>query len=109
MNYLEPLENIQADGDHATRASGRVLENADRAADWYDASSHADARRDRQPAAAWTDAPPGDLVLILGSASSGMRPVDPPPAPAHTVVSVIGQRRGARPLRLRVRWLCHEP
>ena len=36
-HYLELLENIQVHGYHVMRGRGRVLENAEIAADWYDA------------------------------------------------------------------------
>src|SRR6188472_1745688 len=36
-HYLELLENIQVHGYHMMRGRGRVLENAEIAADWYDA------------------------------------------------------------------------
>jgi len=36
-HYLELLENIQVHGYHLMRGRGRVLENAEVAADWYDA------------------------------------------------------------------------
>ena len=35
--YLELLENIQVHGYHRMRGRGRVLENREIAADWYDA------------------------------------------------------------------------
>ena len=36
-HYLELLENIQVHGYHMMRGRGRVFENAEIAADWYDA------------------------------------------------------------------------
>jgi hypothetical protein len=36
-HYLELLERIQVHGYHPMQGQGRVLENADIAADWYDA------------------------------------------------------------------------
>src|SRR5919106_570250 len=37
-HYLELLENIQVHGYHLMRGRGRVLENAEIAADWYEAT-----------------------------------------------------------------------
>ena len=66
-HYLELLENIQVHGYHLMRGRGRVLENAEIAADWYDATwtpTLAAIERLRL-GQLYRDAPPGDLFLVL--------------------------------------------
>ena len=66
-HYLELLENIQVHGYHMMRVRGRVLEDAEIAADWYDAIYEPTlAAIDRLPRRrVYRDAPPGDLFLLL--------------------------------------------
>jgi hypothetical protein len=104
-HYLELLENIQVHGYHMMRGRGRVLENAEIAADWYDAiyaptlaaieSLHLD-RPDRE-------APAGDLFLVLHRHRRDAFPSTGCPHLAQTVVSVIGDGERRRPLRLPAR------
>jgi hypothetical protein len=100
-HYLELLENIQIHGYHMMRARGRVVANADIAANWYDAiyeptlAAIAGLRLGR----AYQDAPPGDLFLVLHRHRRDAFPSTGCPHLAQTVVSVIGdsgQRRGLR-------------
>jgi hypothetical protein len=83
------------------RARGRVVANADIAANWYDAiyeptlAAIAGLRLGR----AYQDAPPGDLFLVLHRHRRDAFPSTGCPHLAQTVVSVIGdsgQRRGLR-------------
>ena len=104
-HYLELLENIQVHGYHMMRGRGRVLENAEIAADWYDAiytptlaaveSLHLD-----RP---YRDAPAGDLFLVLHRHRRDAFPSTGCPHLAQTVVSVIGDGERRRPLRLPAR------
>src|SRR5829696_6149597 len=66
-HYLELLENIQVHGYHMMRGRGRVLENAEIAADWYDAIyTPTLAAIDRlRLGRLYRNAPPGDLFLVL--------------------------------------------
>jgi hypothetical protein len=100
--YLELLENIQIHGYHLMRGRGRVLENADIAANWYDsiylptlaAIDHLELDRRYQGAA------PGDLFLVLHRHRRDAFPSTGCPHLAQTVVSVIGDAGPRRRLRL---------
>ena len=99
--YLELLENIQVHGYHMMRDRGRVLENPDIAANWYDAiylptlAAIEHLSLDRL----YRDAPPGDLFLILHRHRRDAFPSTGCPHLAQTVVSVIGEA-GRRRLRM---------
>ncbi len=101
-HYLELLENIQVHGYHLMRGRGQVLENAEIAADWYDAIYKPtlvaidNLRLDRL----YRDAPPGDLFLVLHRHRRDGFPKTGCPHLAQTVVSVIGD--GAPRGRLRL-------
>jgi hypothetical protein len=100
-NYLELLENIQLHGYHLMRGRGRVLENAEIAADWYDAiyTPTLGAIDRLRLGRVYRDAPPGDLFLILHRHRRDAFPSTGCPHLAQTVVSVVGD--GGRPwLRL---------
>ena len=104
-HYLELLENIQVHGYHMMRGRGRVLENAEIAADWYDAiymptlAAVASLHLDRK----YRDAPAGDLFLVLHRHRRDAFPSTGCPHLAQTVVSVIGDGERRRPLRLPAR------
>jgi ParB/Sulfiredoxin domain len=101
-HYLELLENIQVHGYHLMRGRGQVLENAEIAADWYDAIYSPTLvaidrlRLERR----YRDAPPGDLFLVLHRHRRDAFPSTGCPHLAQTVVSVIGD--GGRHSRLRL-------
>src|SRR5688500_3529303 len=101
-HYLELLENIQVHGSHLMRGRVRVLENAEIAADWYDATYTPTLaaidrlRLDR----VYRDAPPGDLFLVLHQHRRDAFPTIGCPHLSQTVVSVIGSGRRRRRLRL---------
>ncbi len=101
-HYLELLENIQVHGYHLMRGHGRVLENAEIAADWYDATylptleAIDRLRLDR----VYRDAPPGDLFLVLHQHRRDAYPTIGCPHLSQTVVSVIGDGERRRRLRL---------
>jgi hypothetical protein len=101
-HYLELLENIQVHGYHLMRGRGRVLENAEIAADWYDAiytptlAAIEGLRLDRL----YRKAPHGDLFLVLHRHRRDAFPSTGCPHLAQTVVSVIGD--GGRRPRLRL-------
>jgi hypothetical protein len=101
-HYLELLENVQVHGYHTMRGRGRVLGEAEIAADWYDAvyaptlAAIDTLRLDRL----YRDAPPGDLFLVLHRHRRDAFPSTGCPHLAQTVVSVIGD--GARRRRLRL-------
>jgi len=101
-HYLELLENIQVHGYHVMRGRGRVLENMEIAADWYDATytptlaAIEHLRLDRT----YADAPPGDLFLVLHRHRRDAFPTLGCPHLSQTVVAVIGD--GAQ--RRRLRW-----
>jgi hypothetical protein len=101
-HYLELLENIQVHGYHLMRGRGRVLENAEIAADWYDAIyTPTLAAIDRlRLGRLYRDAPPGDLFLVLHRHRRDAFPSTGCPHLAQTVVSVIGD--GGRHRRLRL-------
>ncbi len=100
-HYLELLENIQVHGYHMMRGRGQVLEDAEIAADWYDATytptlaAIERLRLDR----VHRDAPTGDLFLVLHRHRRDAFPSIGCPHLAQTVVSVIGDS-GRRRLRL---------
>jgi hypothetical protein len=100
-HYLELLENIQVHGYHMMRGRGQVLEDAEIAADWYDATytptlaAIERLRLDR----VYRDAPTGDLFLVLHRHRRDAFPSIGCPHLAQTVVSVIGDS-GRRRLRL---------
>ena len=101
-HYLELLENIQVHGYHLMRGRGRVLENAEIAADWHDAiymptlAAIERLRLDRF----YRDAPHGDLFLVLHRHRRDAFPSTGCPPLAQTVVSVIGDGGRRRRLRL---------
>ena len=101
-HYLELLENIQVHGYHMMRGRGRVLENAEIAADWYDAIyTPTLAAIDRlRLGRLYRDAPPGDLFLVLHRHRRDAFPSTGCPHLAQTVVSVIGDGGRRRRLRL---------
>ncbi len=97
-HYLELLENIQVHGYHLMRKRERVLENAEIAADWYDAiyKETLAAIERLQLGRLYRDAPPGDLFLVLHRHRRDAFPSTGCVHLAQTVVSVIGdngQRR----------------
>ena len=74
-HYLELLENIQVHGYHMMRGRGRVLENAEIAADWHDAiyePTLAAIGRLRLTRLC-RDAPPGDLFTSSSTGTGAMR------------------------------------
>ena len=101
-HYLELLENVQVHGYHMMRGRGRVLENAEIAAAWYDAiytptlAAIDRLRLDRL----YRDAPPGDLFLVLHRHRRDAFPSTGCPHLGQTVVSVIVDGRRRRRLRL---------
>jgi hypothetical protein len=101
-HYLELLENIQVHGYHMMRGRGRVLENAEIAADWYEAiyMPTLDAIDRLRLGRHYRDAPPGDLFLILHRHRRDAFPSTGCPHLAQTVVSVIGEEERGRRLRL---------
>jgi hypothetical protein len=101
-HYLELLENIQIHGYHFMRGRGRVVENAEIAADWYDAiyTPTLAAIDQLSLARLHRDAPPGDLFLLLHRHRRDAFPSTGCPHLAQTVVSVIGDSRRRRRLRL---------
>jgi hypothetical protein len=100
-HYLELLENIQVHGYHMMQGRGRVLRNAEIAADWHDAIyAPTLAAIDRLGLARLHgDAPPGDLFLVLHRHRRDGFPRSGCPHLAQTVVSVIGE--GGSPRRPR--------
>ena len=101
-HYLELLENIQVHGYHLMRGHGRVLENPEIAADWYDATftpTLAAIERLRL-GRLYRDAPPGDLFLVLHRHRRDAFPTIGCPHLSQTVVSVIGDGGRRRRLRL---------
>jgi hypothetical protein len=101
-HYLELLENIQVHGYHFMRKHGRVVDDAEIAADWYDAiytptlAAIDGLALDRL----YRDAPAGDLFLVLHRYRRDAFPSIGCPHLAQTVVSVIGD--GGR--RRQMRW-----
>ena len=101
-HYLELLENIQVHGYHVMRRRGHVVENAEIAADWYDAiytptlAAIDGLRLGRH----YRDSPPGDLFLVLHRHRRDAFPSTGCPHLAQTVVSVLGD--GGRRSRLRL-------
>ena len=101
-HYLELLENIQVHGYHMMRGRGRVLENAEIAADWHDAiyMPTLAAIDQLQLGRLYQDAPHGDLFLVLHRHRRDAFPSTGCPHLAQTVVSVIGDGDRRRRLRL---------
>jgi ParB/Sulfiredoxin domain len=100
--YLELLENVQVHGYHMMRGRGRVLENAEIAADWHDAiymPTLAAIERLRL-GRSYQDAPAGDLFLLLHRHRRDAFPSTGCPHLAQTCVSVIGDAGPRRRLRL---------
>src|SRR5918994_791086 len=91
-HYLELLENVQIHGYHMMRGRGRVLENAEIAADWHDAIyTPTLAAIDRlRLGRLYRDAPPGDLFLVLHRHRRDAFPSTRCPPLPQTVVPVIG-------------------
>ena len=104
-HYLELLENIQVHGYHRMRGLGRVVDNAEIAADWYDATyAPTLAAIDRlRLGRLYRDAPLGDLFLVLHRHRRDAFPRIGCPHLAQTVVSVIGDGVRRRRLRLPAR------
>jgi hypothetical protein len=100
-HYLELLENIQVHGYHLMRGRGRVLDDAEIAADWYDATygPTLEAIERLRLGRLYQDAPAGDLFLVLHRHRRDAFPRIGCPHLAQTVVSVIGDGRRRR-LRL---------
>src|SRR5215208_5852411 len=101
-HYLELLENIQVHGYHMMRGKERVLENAEIAADWYDAiyTPTLAAIERLRLGRLYRDAPHGDLFLVLHRHRRDAFPSTGCPHLAQTVVSVIGDGGRRRRLRL---------
>lgn len=101
-HYLELLENIQVHGYHLMRGRGRVLENAEIAADWYDViyTPTLGAIDRLRLGRAHRNAPRGDLFLHLHRHRRDAFPAGGCPHLAQTVVAVIGD--GGRRSRLRL-------
>jgi ParB-like nuclease domain len=97
-HYLELLENIQVHGYHMMRDRGRVLENAEIAANWHEAiyTPTLDAIERLRLGREYRDAPPGDLFLVLHRHRRDAFPSTGCPHLAQTVVSVIGDGVGRR-------------
>ena len=102
-HYLELLENIQIHGYHFMRGRGRVVGDAEIAADWYDAiyTPTLEAIDRLRLGRLYQDAPAGDLFLVLHRHRRDAFPSTGCPHLSQTVVSVIGD--GARRRRLRLR------
>src|SRR5918912_2464026 len=92
-HYLELLENVQIHGYHMMRGRARVLENAEIAANWYDAiyAPTLAAAEGLRLGQLYRDAPPGDLFLVLHRHRRDAFPSTGCPHLAQTVVSVIGE------------------
>ncbi len=103
-HYLELLENIQVHGYHQMRGHGRVVSDAEIAADWFDAiyTPTLAAIERLQLDRVYRDAPPGDLFLVLHRHRRDAFPSTGCPHLAQTVVSVIGDG-GRRRLRFAAR------
>lgn len=101
-HYLELLENIQVHGYHLMRGRGRVLENAEIAADWHDAIylPTLAATECLRIGRLYRKAPPGDLFLVLHRHRRDAFPSNGCPHLAQTVVSVIGDGGRRRRPRL---------
>jgi hypothetical protein len=101
-HYLELLENIQVHGYHRMKGFGRVLEDAETAADWWESiyeptlAAIERLRLDR----VYEDAPPGDLFLVLHRHRRDAFPRIGCPHLAQTAVSVISDNGRRRRLRL---------
>lgn len=98
-HYLELLENVQVHGYHMMRGRERVLENAEIAADWYDAIYTPTLAAIDRLGRPYRDSPPGDLFLLLHRHRRDAFPSTGCPHLAQTVVSVIGDDGPRRRLR----------
>src|ERR687898_2595371 len=98
-HYLELLENIQVHGYHLMRGRERVLENAEIAADWYDAIyTPTLAAIDRlRLGRLYRDAPPGDLFLVLHRHRRDAFPSTSRTHPPQTLLSGLGPGGGGGP------------
>lgn len=97
-HYLELLENIQVHGYHLMRGRRRVVEDAEIAADWYDAiyTPTLAAIERLRLARVYRDAPPGDLFLVLHRHRRDAFPSTGCPHLAQTVVSLMADGRRRR-------------
>lgn len=104
-HYLELLENVQVHGYHMMRRKKRVLEDAEIAANWYDAIylPTLEALDQLTLGRDYRNTPAGDLFLILHRHRRDAFPSTGCPHLAQTVVSVIGDggRRDRRGLSRR--------
>ena len=105
--YLELLENLQVHGYHLMRERGRVLGEAEIAADWYD-RVYSPVIRAIEPVRLgkeYRDAPDADLFMLLhrqrreGFPSCGCPPLTE--TFATVAAEVAGKRRGIRVFRRR--------
>jgi ParB/Sulfiredoxin domain len=101
-HYLELLENIQVHGYHVMRGRGHVVEDAEIAADWYDAiyTPTLVAIDGLRLGRSYRDALPGDLFLVLHRHRRDAFPSTGCTHLAQTVVSVLGESSRRRGLRL---------
>jgi hypothetical protein len=101
-HYLELLENVQVHGYYMMRERERVLEDAEIAANWYDAiySPTLAAIDSLGLDRLYPDAPAGDLFLVLHRHRRDAFPSTGCPHLAQTIVSVIGVSRRRRRTRL---------
>jgi len=101
-HYLELLENIQVHGYHVMRGRGHLVENAEIAADWYDAiyAPTLDALDSLRLGRGYRDAPLGDLFLVLHRHRRNAFPSTGCTHLAQTVVSVLGDDARRNRLRL---------
>jgi hypothetical protein len=94
--YLELLENLQVHGFHLMREQGRVLEQAEIAADWYDriyAPVLGAIERDRL-GKEYRDAPDADLFLLLHRRRRESFPSCGCPPLEETVPTVVSDAAG---------------
>jgi hypothetical protein len=96
------LENIQVHGYHVMRGRGHLVENAEIAADWYDAiyAPTLDALDSLRLGRGYRDAPLGDLFLVLHRHRRNAFPSTGCTHLAQTVVSVLGDDARRNRLRL---------
>ncbi len=101
-HYLELLENVQVHGYHRMKGFERVLDDAEIAADWYESiwEPTVAAVERLSLTRVYEDAPAGDLFLMLHRHRRDGFPRVGCPHLAQTVVSVIGDGRRRRRLRL---------
>jgi hypothetical protein len=93
-HYLELLENIQVHGYHLIRGRGRILDDAEIASDWYDAiyTPTLAALEGLRLGRRYSDAPAGDLFLVLHRHRRDAFPTIGCPHLSQTVVSVLAKR-----------------